>query len=211
MKKGSGRKNRPDTALSRQSEDPAWTALDAKVGGRDGLLKAAMASDSAKATILAELLLDPAFKSAGTKALAKKAGLTMPEVVDLFRNFKWVEATIALHENLPDIMKGAAEDAKPKMAPCADCKGSGKIEAAVCWVCGGSGRVRQAGDHNKLKFVGEATGFTGKQGPAIQNNIQVNAPSSMGVSFDDLMRKATVQIQRPKLEGVVDVDPISES
>lgn len=199
----SSAKKRPKkkvTALSRQSEDPLWQAIDAKIGGRDGLLEAALASSNPKAAILAELCLDKAFSRSGTKDLARKADMGADEIVDLYRNKKWLEATLALHERLPEIMTGAADDAKPRMAPCPECKASGLTENGDnCWVCGGSREIRKAGDKDKLSFVGEAVGMTGKRGPAVVLNQQINNTSvNQPQSFDDLIRKASVQ-SKPRL------------
>ena len=197
-------RKKKDTALSRESEDPAWQTLTEKIGGRDGLLKAAVASQNPKAAVLAELLLDPAFKNSGTKKLAQRAGLTMPEIVDLYRDKQWLETTLILHEKLPAIIDGATDDAKPKMVPCEECKASGKSETGdKCWVCGGWGEVRRPGDKDKLNFVGEAVGMTGKKGPFVQVNTQVNANGpQLTHSFDDLVRKATITINKQKqVEG----------
>jgi len=194
------KKKKQATSLAPQKEDSAWQALDRRLGGREGLLEAAVLSPNPKAAILAELLLDPAFRTAGTKALAKRAGLTAPEVVDLFRDAKWLESTIILHEKLPSIIDGATDDAKPKMRPCEECKGKGKQEDGTdCWVCGGWGSNRVPGDKDKLSFVGEAVGMTGKKGPLIQNNQQViNMPGQASNSFEDMVKRATIDVLKPK-------------
>lgn len=195
------------TALSKQSEDPLWITLDAKIGGRNGLLEAALASANPKAATLAELCLDKAFSRSGTKDLAKKAGMTADEVVDLFRNKKWLEATLALHDKLPEIMGGAADDAKPRMVPCHECKATGHAENGDnCWQCGGWGEIRKAGDKDKLSFVGEAVGMTGKRTPAVVLNQQINNTSiSQPQSFEDLVRKASIP-NRPQLVEVKKVE-----
>jgi hypothetical protein len=147
--------------------------------------------------------------------LARKAGLNAEDIVDLYRNKKWLEATLALHDELPAIMAGAAQDAKPKMTPCAECKGSGKAENGdKCWICGGWGEVRKSGDKDKLQFVGEAVGMTGKRGPAVVLNQQINnaAPTGQAMSFEDLVRKATVQVTKPKqIEAAKEAEVVSDS
>lgn len=199
------------TAKSPQHEDPSWAVLETQIGGRKGFLDAALASVSPKAAILAELLLDPAQQRTGTKALAKKAGLTMPEIVDLYRDRKWLETTLILHSKLPTIVEGAADDASPKMIPCPDCKGTSKAENGDdCWVCIGTGQIRRAGDKDKLSFVGEATGMTGKRGPLIQTNIQLNTLPQQENSFESLMRKATVNVQAKQIEGVKDAEIVDK-
>lgn len=195
------KRKRRETALSRESEDRGWQAVITRIGGREGLLRAAIASagpnGGEKAAMLAELLLDPAFKQYGTKKLAQRAGLSLPEIVDLFRNKQWLESTIALHEKLPEIVGGAAEDAAPGEEPCAECKTKGKNEKGEdCWICGGHGYVRRPGDQKKLDFIGEAAGMTAKGGPVFQNNLQiVNNGGQVGRSFEDLVRKATVNVK----------------
>lgn len=199
------------TARSEQRDDPLWAIIDEKIGGRKGLLEAALASPNPKAAMLAELCLDKAFSTAGTKALAKKAGLEADEVVDLYRNQKWLEATMALHAQLPDIIHGAAYDARPQLVPCAECKGSGELkteegDVRKCWVCKGWGEIRKSGDKDKIRFIGDATGITGKVAPAVQNNIQVNSGTGVSVSFEELVRKATIQTAKVKqIEATHDV------
>lgn len=208
-------KKKGTTALSRQHEDPLWITLDEKIGGRTGLLEAALASTNPKAVVLAELIADKAFSKHGTKELARKAGMGADEVVDLYRNKKWLEATLALHDRLPEIMSGAADDAKPKMTPCIECKASGKLEdGKQCWVCGGWGEIRKAGDNDKLKFVGEAVGMTGKKGPAVVLNQQINNTSvAQPTSFEDLVRKATISPtkQLPGGTNVITVEATKHS
>jgi hypothetical protein len=196
------------TTLAPQHEDPAWQVLDEKLGGRVGLQLVAASSSNPKAAILAELLLDPAWRNAGTKALAKKAGLSMPEIVDLYRDKQWLETTLILHEKLPQIIDGATDDAKPRMVPCEECKGTSKDEkGADCWVCGGWGEIRRAGDKDKLAFVGEAVGMTGKRSPVVQVNTQINNQGpNQPQSFDELMRKATVRVEKPALPPAIDVE-----
>jgi hypothetical protein len=192
------------TALSPERMDPLWKMLNEKMGGRDGLLAAAIASQNPKAKDLAALILDSAHKTWGTKALAKKAGLTAPEIVDMFRDRKWLEATLALHDELPDIVRDAATDAKASYIPCDACRGKGvnweKGEGGEeCYVCQGKRVIRKPGDKDKLKFVGEAAGMVGKAEPQTQVNVQVNNQTqTASVSFEDLLRKATIAVNKPK-------------
>jgi hypothetical protein len=187
------------TALSPQRDDGLWQMLDAKIGGRAGLLELAMASKDPKASILAEICLDGAFSRSGTKDLARKAGMGTDDIVELYRNKKKLEAMMELHAELPAVIKGAVEDAAPSMVPCEACRAKGIDEAGqVCWVCGGKKTTRQAGDKDKLQFVGKAAGMIDKGGPLIQNNIQVNNQGSQD-SFESMMRKATVRIERKQV------------
>jgi hypothetical protein len=198
------------TALSSTSQwgDPLWQTIDEAVGGRDGFLSAALASTNPKAGALAEMLLDSAYAKHGTKALAKKAGLTVPEIVDMYRDRKWLESVIAVHEQLPDILRDAATDAKAALVPCSACRATGLDEkGAECFICRGIKLVRKPGDKDKLKFVGEAAGLVGKTGPAVEvNNQTVINQQSNSVSFEDLMRKAALQTSRPQIITVTRED-----
>jgi len=187
-----------------QHMDPLWKTLDARIGGREGLLSAALASSSPKAAELVKILLDKNHENWGTKAMALKAGLTTEEVVVMFEDQKRLESRLALHEALPQVVADAAQDAKASEVPCEHCKTSKMDEnGALCYVCGGKGYVRRPGDKEKLAFVGEAAGITGKKSPFVQVNTQVNAGGGLaGVSFGDLMRKATVQVvSQKRIEG----------
>lgn len=192
------------TAKSPQHLDPLWQLLEAKVGGREGLLAAALASTNEKAKALVQLLLDKNYRNWGTKKLALRAGLSAPDVVDMFRDQKWLEATLALHEVLPEIVSDAAVDARATQIPCELCKTSKVDESGhPCYACGGTGYLRKPGDKDKLAFVGEATGLVGKKGPFVQVNTQINNQQpAMGTSFSELMRKATVQVAQ--IEGDTD-------
>lgn len=208
------KKKKKVTALSPERMDPLWKLLDSKIGGREGLLAAAVASKNPKARDLAALILDSAHRNWGTKALAKKAGLEAPEIVDMFRDRKWLEATLAIHEDLPDILRDAAIDAKASYVPCEACKGKGvdweKGEGGQeCYVCKGTRTVRKPGDKDKLKFVGEAAGMVGKVEPQTQVNVQVNNQTQTStVSFEDLLRKATIPVvKRKELEPPIEVLP----
>lgn len=210
------KRTKKDTALSPQRLDPLWQLLDSKIGGREGLLAAALASTNVKAKDLVGLILDKSYRTFGTKALCKRAGLSAPEVVDMFRDRKWLEATLAIHEELPDIIRGAAEDAKPGELPCPECKGKGgdwnKGDGGeACYVCGGKGKLRRPGDKDKLKFIGEAANLTGKQAPVFENNLQiVNNNPTNNISFEDLMRKAALNT-KPKVIEVINASEDPEN
>lgn len=189
------------TAKSPQSLDPLWQLLDEKIGGREGFLAAALASNNPKAKQLVEHLLDKNHRHTGTKRLAEKAGLSAPEIVDMFRDRQWLEATLVLHEELPAIIRDTAQDARAQLVPCPDCNGIGSTaEATKCLPCRGTGEIRKAGDKDKLAFVGEAVGMIRKREPLVQVNTQINNQGrAESQSFDDLMRRATIVQARPQL------------
>lgn len=202
------RPSKKDAIAIPQSDDLGWGVLERKIGGREGLLEASQLSSNPKAAILAELLLDPAFAKHGTKALARKAGFTAAEVVDLYRDKKLMESMLVIHDRLPSIVEGAASDAAPTMEPCAECKATGLVDGKDCWVCGGLKAVRRAGDSKKLDFIGEVVGISGQKGPLVQTNIQVNNQSqTIATSFEDMVRRA-VPKKQDLIEGeIVDEEP----
>jgi hypothetical protein len=201
------RRKKTATALAPQRKDGLWRLMESRFGGREGLLEMALMSPDPRASDLVSLILDKGHRTWGTKKLAAKAGFKAPDIVDMYRNKKWLEATMVLHEELPAIMQGAAEDAKPQLLPCGECHGIG----GDCWVCQGTGKFRKPGDKDKLNFVGEATGITGKKGPAVQiNNNQLNVtPGGQSMSFEDLMRKATIETKKA-IGPVQEAEVVSE-
>lgn len=204
----SRRKKRTMMTTKAGSADPIWRTLERELGGREGILRAAMAGSGDKSATFTELLLDPAFRNHSVKDLARKAGLNQADLVDMFKNQKWLETMIVLHQRLPVIMDGAAEDASPSQRPCEECKASGKAESGDnCWVCGGSGYTRQSGDKDKLRFVGEAAGMVGKPQPGTQFNQQIVInQGNQNQSFEEMVRKATVPVVKKQIEGAVDAD-----
>src|SRR5207247_1366485 len=120
------------------------------------------------------------------------------EVVDLFRDRRWLEATLELHDRLPEVIEGAVTDAAPSFVPCDECKGQ---DSEHCWQCRGAGQIRRPGDERKLAFVGEAVGMTSKRGPAVQINQQFNAGQVQANSFENLMRRAVVKVNSKQIEG----------
>lgn len=197
-----------DSIQIREREDAGWKTLMSRIGGKDGLLSASMVSQNPKALQLAELLSDPAFAKCGTKDLARKAGLTAAEVVDIFRDERMMETILVLHDGLPEVVQGAMDDAKPKMEPCAECKGSGLAENGdTCWICRGKGEVRKPGDRDKLQFVGTASKLIEKGGQTINfgNQVVLNQ-TPISSSFEEMVRRATVNSMPKKaIEGVIDV------
>lgn len=173
-----------------QKRDVLWTMITKSLGGREGLAAAAALSANPKCEILLSLLADPVYSRWGIKRLAAKVGLRPSELLDLFRDRKWIETTLAIHEELPEVVRDAVKDARASTIPCSDCQGTGrKKDETPCKMCD-NGRVRKPGDNAKLAFIGEAAGITGKKGPMFQFNQQINNPTTPEASFEDLMRRS---------------------
>lgn len=203
-----GLMKRPTAApIKRPRKDLLWTLITKSIGGRDGFVAAAALSSNPKADDLLNLLADPAYSTWGVKKLAKKAGLKPAEIIDMFREQKWLQTTIAIHQELPEIIRDAVQDARASSVPCPDCLGMGlKKDGIKCKMCN-EGRVRKPGDNAKLAFVGEAAGITGKKGPLVQVNQQFNQTGLGEESFNELMRRSSPRM-RVQNRVIDEPDPV---
>lgn len=201
-----------DTLAVDQHKDALWQLLDSRIGGKEGFLALTMASSDPRARDLAEMLCDPAFSRWGTKALARKAGLSASEIVDMYRDAKKLEAILSLHEDLPEVLRDAVIDARAAKVPCPACKAKKVDEnGEECYQCSGTGQIRKPGDKDKLNFVGKAAELIDNKVPLIQNNLQVNNNTMQGGnSFEDLMRKAVLVVPKKEIEGVKEAEVVGD-
>jgi len=126
---------------------------------------------------LAELLLSPKHEhlKCSLRTLAVRCGLTYMDVVDAFRRSKIGEGLMRMYQHVPDVLEHTAQDAKTTTRECNVCKGLGSMnKGRTCNVCQGTGEIHKKGDADDRKLIFEAAGLTGKRGPLIaqQFNIQ---------------------------------------
>lgn len=204
------RQGKSSVPATRHSMSAIWKGVLERMGGRDGIRDAALASQNPKAVILADLLGDRSYAHHTVDTLAKKSGLNRADVVAIFQERQSLLTTISIYESLPEIVADAATDAKASYLPCEECKGV--VQTPPCYACGGSGKVRKPGDKEKLAFIGEAAGIVGKKGPLVQVNTQINNSSGAGKSFEELMRAASVnETPRKAIDGVKEAEIVSTS
>lgn len=126
---------------------------------------------------LAELLLspDPKIVRCSLRTLAIRVGLTYMDVVDGFRRAKIGEGLMRMYQHVPDVLEHTATDAKTTIRACNVCRGLGSVKKGrMCEKCSGTGQLVKKGDADDRKLIFEAAGLTGKRGPLIaqQFNIQ---------------------------------------
>jgi hypothetical protein len=131
-----------------------------------------------------EMLRSPAYADKSIKQLYRKVGLTMFDVVEVFRKYGWARAIVKGAQGAPKVMEGAVEDALPKTEGCPQCNGKGwifdidkdKKEVTLdCPKCRAKGTIRIAGDKESKKAVFESIGVLKppQTNIAIQNNMSV--------------------------------------
>jgi hypothetical protein len=176
-----------------ERDDPAYTEFSAIVGGKEGLRELASWSDNLKAQKLFQLLDDGRYQTYGIKALAKRVGMTLPELCNLFREKYFMVTFLTFFQGVPDIAKGTVQDALPSLDVCPMCRGDKTItrgeRVVPCPKCKATGEVRVAGDKEARRDVFKAVGIV-KDSPAVVNN-QIGNITVEGVDdFESLMKSA---------------------
>lgn len=170
------------------SDDRAYKKFSELVGGVQGLADIASYSDNPKAAKFLELVDDPRYRTYGIKALAKRCGMTLPELCNLFREKHFIETYLEFFAGVPQIAKGAVQDASPGQDVCPMCSGR-KVRADSkddpCPKCGGTGFIRVPGDKEARRDVFKAVGLI-KDAPSIigQQNIKIEGVEA----FEDMMK-----------------------
>lgn len=176
-----------------ERDDPAYTKFSELVGGKAGLRELASWSENPKAAKLCQVMDGDLYKTYGIKALAKRCGMTLPELCNLFREKHFLETFITFFQGVPGIAKGAVDDATPSTDICPICAGSGHAKRdgyqVKCLKCKGSGEIRVSGDKEARRDVFKAVGLL-KDSPQVVNQ-QIGNVTVEGVdNFEDLMKSA---------------------
>lgn len=187
-----------------ERRDIAYAKFARKVGGVKGLKElASYAQDNPKVGKLLELIDDPRYRTYGIKALSKRCGLTLPELINLFRTKHFAELFMEFFDGAPQIAKDTVEDAKARMEMCPMCEREGFImrkEVKIpCPKCKSKGEIRIAGDKDARRDVFKAVGIH-TDSPMVQVNTNINVE---GVDdFEELMKAA-----KPTAK-IIDVTPV---
>lgn len=181
-----------DTMLEvAEANDPAYKRFSEIVGGREGLKELAAWSENPKAQKLFQLIDDGRYKTYGIKALAKRCGMTLPELCNLFREKHFLDMYLTFFASMPNIAKGVVQDAQPSTDVCPMCSGIGVVtrgkSESECPKCKGSGEVRVPGDKEARRDVFKAAGVIKDQPAVINQNVTNLSIEGVG-DFEDLMR-----------------------
>lgn len=179
--------------MTPERDDPAYTKFSELVGGKAGLLELASWSENPKAKKLVEVMDADKYKNYGIKALARRCGMTLPELCNLFREKHFLETFITFFQGVPKIAQGAVEDASPSQDICPICTGFGTVkrsnEEVECPKCKGTREIRVSGDKEARRDVFKAVGLL-KDSPSVINQ-QIGNVTVEGVdNFEDLMKVA---------------------
>jgi len=186
---------RADAQLDKpERDDPAYKTFADIVGGKEGLKELAAWSENPKAQKLFQILDDEKFQTYGIKALAKRCGMTLPELCNLFREKHFLVSYLTFFAGTPIIAQGAVEDASPSKDVCPICTGAGTIKRdgyqVICPKCKGSGEIRVSGDKEARRDVFKAVGLL-KDSPSVINQ-QIGNVTVEGVdNFEEVMKRAS--------------------
>lgn len=152
-----------------------------EMGTKEALMMALRASSSPKAQRFLTMLADPKKSRWTIPTIARKSGLDLMEMAEIFRSRYASAALMNYFKGLPRLSADIIEDAYSTKAICPDCNGLGRFnpdpaneraKKLKCPRCQGSGEVRRAGDSDARKLVAEATGqIKSKSGINVSVNV----------------------------------------
>ena len=126
--------------------------------------------------------MDPAYKNWSVAAILRRFNLSLPDCVELWRNFHHNIGLVKMLPHVPQVYVDTVEDAKSRSITCPECRGEGELVdgkddegtpiTRTCHVCDGTKKVRIVGDKAAREIVFESMNMTGKRAPmiAVQNN-----------------------------------------
>lgn len=131
-------------------------------------LKFALAREATpKANQFLAYIVDPNKARVPITSLAKLSGIGLPEMMQIWRSYKLVQALGVFINHAPAIAEHTAQDAMSYNACCPRCDGGGvmkverydKYEWLQCVQCQGTGIIRKMGDSKSRDQIFQATGI----------------------------------------------------
>lgn len=168
-------------------------------------------------------------------AILKHAGITLPEMMEVYGRYRTSQAIRIAMDRTPTIMTHTADDAENKQVVCPRCDGLGTLDldaareetekkrakavVRTCPECKGTGEVTQSGDMEARKLVFEVAGIAGKKGPVVDaRQLHLTTPAG-GFSVESLVKEMEVGEEREErllgapvmaAEEVIDVEEEEE-
>ena len=163
--------------------------------GRNAMLDTLTAAQDPRAQHLLELMMDPQYRNFTFPKLCERSGLSVTQVLDLFRKYKLDLGMIEMSKQVPRIMRDVARDAQSTMAYCRRCDGTGEVPDGdterVCPACKGAGEVRITGNEKARQLVFEAFHLTGKRGgPLVAQQFNLKQDRKGTETLEDLITVA---------------------
>lgn len=171
--------------------------------GRDEIMAVLdAAGDDPRARSLLGLManpLSPGMASASLYTMAQRCGISSPELIRMFRQYKIDEGMVRMSRHVPQIMEDIATDAMNRTEECWQCKGTGEVSvltgkhvgrmsSAPCGECRGTGSITTRGDIDNRRMVLETTGLI-RKGAFLNQNISLGG--SAVESFESLVGRAS--------------------
>lgn len=162
------------------SEDKAfvnfWGTIDS-----EEVREALAASDNQRFQHLAEAMVSPTYKTYSLTTICYKLGVTLNEMVDVWRNLKMAQGTVRMVNHVPQVMEDVAVDSKSRLVVCQVCQG--KAGEEICGICEGTGKVREVGDKAAREILFESLGLIRKpRGPLVA--FQQNFGTGLGTVIE---------------------------
>ena len=160
----------------------ALEALEYSVGGREAVIDTIeLGALDKKQQHFLDLLSDPKRKRDTISTIARDAGLTAVQVLELFRSASFAKANALamakMAEAAPAIVDDIASKSVDAKIECPTCFGTKTIADSVpCPHCFGKGEIMRPSDLDRQKIILESTGISKKQG-----GVNVNVNTQVGV------------------------------
>lgn len=152
------------------------------IGGEEELISLLHQQDDPRAAVFEGLMADPAFSSMSLAQKRIKAGVTIQDLVEMFRDSQKAKGLIHAARRMPKVLERLAKDAEGAEVPCYTCSGEGWLAVEVsdtedepvrviCPDCHTLGVTSIPVDKDARKLFAEITGLTSSSPlVAIQNN-----------------------------------------
>jgi ribosomal protein L37AE/L43A len=167
----------------------------------DDLKYALARDDSPKALNFLAALLDPENAHLDFGTVAMKQGISLNDLMTVWRNDRLVETFGTLFTGAPKVAAHAVEAAQATTVCCHRCDGAGEVlvtrEAGPVWIvcpnCAGKGTTQRAGDAKAREVVLKATGII-KADPGTTINITTGISAVESV-LDELERLPAITVK----------------
>ena len=131
---------------------------------------------------LYDALHDDAYRNTSPGTLCRRFGISLQDLVDVWREYNSLLGQMYMSTHLPQIMRDVTNNAMSRDVVCPRCDGlktvrDGEVESRTCPVCKGEGQVQVPGDPHARELVLEVLGITGRKEPAIRIEHNVRAES----------------------------------
>jgi len=164
------------SALPGRWKKTTLEAFEEAVGGREQVVEIlGSAKLDQRQQFFVELLTDPARERDSISAVARDAGLTVVQAVEVLRSAAHARSTALGLVRLATAVPAVADDLAAKSVDakieCPQCFGAGYVtDGVTCAACNGKGLIFRGSDLDRQKIVLESTGIL-KKGPGMNVNV----------------------------------------